>query len=210
LHTTVQRRVDGITSYMFVDQFVEIFVFIMITSQDLSAPIWSHILVWRSVEAWGTRFPLILAEGAIQLGVEFLVDVLIWRLCFRWLAWDLPQITRRVLFHRPVAVFTMGLMLMHSLNFFPTCITCRWPIHCLVFTECLFDGTVMINGENACTQTITNWTNYAEIAVQGMSSRTQVEIIPEQLGCGRQGVDCYGLVAARKEGCKGWEDSWSC
>jgi len=41
LHTAVQRSVDGITLYMFVDQFVEIFVFVMITSQDMSAPIWS-------------------------------------------------------------------------------------------------------------------------------------------------------------------------
>ena len=199
LHTAVQRRVDGITSYMFVDQFVEIFVFILITSQDLSAPIWSHIRVWRSVEAWSARFPSILAEGAVQMSVEFLVDLLIWRLCFQRLAWDMPQITRRI-FHKPrsVAVFTMGLMLMHSLNFFPTCITCSWPVHCLVFTECLFDGKVMINGKNACTQTIANWTNYAEIAVQEMTSRTQVEISPEQLGCGRQGVNCFGLETVSK------------
>ena len=72
LHTAVQRSVDGITLYMFVDQFVEIFVFVMITSQDMSAPIWSSFRVWRSVEAWDARIPFIFAEGAIQMGVEFL------------------------------------------------------------------------------------------------------------------------------------------
>lgn len=119
LHTAVQRSVDGITLYMFVDQFVEIFVFVMITSQDMSAPIWSSFRVWRSVEAWDARIPFIFAEGAIQMGVEFLVDLLIWHLCFRRLAWNLPQVTRRVLFKKPVAVFTMGLMLTHVVNFLP-------------------------------------------------------------------------------------------
>ena len=119
LHTAVQRSVDGITSYMFVDQFVEIFVFVMITSQDMSAPIWSSFRVWRSVEAWDARIPFIFAEGAIQMGVEFLVDLLTWHLCFRRLAWNLPRVTRRVLFKKPVAVFTMGLMLTHVVNFLP-------------------------------------------------------------------------------------------
>ena len=119
LHTAVQRSVDGITLYMFVDQFVEIFVFVMITSQDMSAPIWSSFRVWRSVEAWDARIPFIFAEGAIQMGVEFLVDLLTWHLCFRRLAWNLPRVTRRVLFKKPVAVFTMGLMLTHVVNFLP-------------------------------------------------------------------------------------------
>ena len=132
------------------------------------------------------------------MGVEFLVDLLIWRLCFHRLAWDLPQVTRRILFKKPVAVFTIGLMLIHSLNFFPNCMTCSWPVHCLAFTECLFDGKVMINGENACTTTLANRTNYAEIVLQETRLRTQVEISPEQLACGRLDVDCFGLEAVSR------------
>ena len=195
LSIAVQRRVDGISSHMLVDQFVEIFVFVMITSQDLSAPFWSYIRVWKSADAWGARLPFILAEGAIQMGVEFAVDLVIWRLCFSWLDWDFPHVIRRVLLTKPAAVLTMGLMLMHSLNFFPNCLKCSWPVHCLVFSECLFDGNVMINGENACTTTLRNTTNYAAIVVQETRARTQVQISAAQLGCGRSHVDCFGLGA---------------
>ena len=125
VHTRVKRHVDGILAFLFVDQFVEIFVSVMITTQDLSAPIWSYIRVWMSEEAWDARFSFILLEGATQVGVEFLVDLLIWRLCFHRLGWDLPHVTRSVLLNKTVAGFTMGLMLMHSLNFFPNCMNCR-------------------------------------------------------------------------------------
>ena len=127
------------------------------------------------------------------MGVEFLVDLLIWHLCFRRLAWNLPQVTRRVLFKKSVAAFTMGLMLTHAVNFLPNCMSCRWPVHCVAFTECLFDGKVMINGENKCATVLSNRTGYSEIVLQEMRSRTQVEVSPEQLGCGRQHVSCNGL-----------------
>ena len=192
LHTRVQRRVKGIISHLLVDQFVEIFVFVMITAQDLSAPIWSYIRVWMSAGAWGNRFPYILMQGSIQIVIEFFVDLFIWRLCFHRLAWDIPQVIRSVLFKKPVAVFVMGVMLMPSLNFFPNCMTCNWPVHCLAFTECLHDGEVMVNGQNQCTTHIHNWTNYAEIVVQEARLR-MIEVSPEQLGCGHQHVDCFGL-----------------
>jgi len=204
LHSRVQRDVDGLATYMLVDQFVEVFVFVMITMQELSSPIWSLFRVWVSVENYRSRSPYILLEGAIQMGFEFSVDLIIWRLCFHRLAWDLPQIIRRVLFMKPVAVFTLGLMLMHSLNFYPICMECSRPVTCLVFTECLFDGKVMMDGMNACTTVLIKDQKYADFAVQEMLSRTQVNVSAEQLGCGRQGVDCYGLEDGRKEGCRDW------
>ena len=73
------------------------------------------------------------------------------------------------------------------------CMSCRYPVHCVAFTECLFDGKVMINGENKCTTILSNETGYTEIVLQEMRSRTQVEVSPEQLGCGRQHVSCNGL-----------------
>ena len=74
--------------------------------------------------------------------------------------------------------------------------SCRYPVHCVAFTECLFDGKVMINGENKCTRGVrilSNETGYTEIVLQEMRSRTQVDVSPEQLGCGRQRVSCSGL-----------------
>lgn len=197
VHTRVQHDVDGLTTYMLVDQFIEVFVFVMITTQELTAPIWSLYRVWLSVEAYSSRGPHILLEGVIQMSVEFCVDYLVWRACFHRLAWDLPHIIRRVVFKKPVAVFTMSMMLMHSLNFFPFCMECSMPVGCLVLTECLFDGKVMMDGINACTTALKEDRKYAELAVQEMLSRTQVKVSAEQLGCGRQGVDCYGLVGGK-------------
>ena len=204
VHTRVQHDVDGLTTYMLVDQFIEVFVFVMITTQELTAPIWSLFRVWLSVEAYSSRGPYILLEGVIQMGVEFCVDYLVWRACFHRLAWDLPHIIRRVVFKKPVAVFTMSMMLMHSLNFFPFCMECSRPVSCLVFTECLFDGKVMMDGINACTAVPKKDRKYAEFAVQEMLSRTQVKVSAEQLGCGRQGVDCYGLAGGANQGCFDW------
>ena len=198
VHTRVQREVEGLTTYMLVDQFIEVFVFVMITAQDLSAPIWSYIRIWWSMEAYTSRGPYILLECAIQMSVEFSVDLLVWRLCFRTLDWDLPQIIRRVVFKKPVAVVTVGMMLMHSLNFYPFCMDCGKPVSCLVFTECLFDGEVMMDGQNACTAMLRHDQKYANFAVQEMLARTQVKISAEQLGCGRQDVDCFGLEEGRK------------
>ena len=67
----------------------------------------------------GRQDPFHLRGRCDSDGRRIPVDLLIWHLCFRRLSWNLPQVTRRVLFKKPVAVFTMGLMLTHVVNFLP-------------------------------------------------------------------------------------------
>lgn len=198
VHGVVERRVDHFAVYQWVDQFVEVFLCIMIAAQELSAPVWSLYRTWLSVEAWHHRAPSMLASAAIQMGVELVVDGLVWHTGRRMVPFDVSRAFRRVLARRFTAVFVLGVMLMHSVAYFPNCMVCRWPVHCVLFTECLFDGEVMVNGQNACSSKMHNRTNYAEQVLLERRSHAQGEILPEQLGCGRQdGVDCFGLESSK-------------
>ena len=194
VHAEVERHIDHLTVFLSMDQFVEIFVCIMIASQELSAPVWSLYRTWMSAEAWHDRVPFMLASASIQMGVELTVDRLIWLAGQRVLPLDVSRVFRRILAKRCTVFFVLGVMQMSSVTFFPNCMTCRWPVHCVLFTECLFDGEVMVNGQNACSSKVHNRTNYAELVLLERRSHTQGEVSPEQLGCGRQdGVDCFGL-----------------
>ena len=191
-HAEVQGRMDFLTANLWIDQFVEIFVCIIIVSQEMSAPAWSLYRTWMSAEAWHNRFPFMLASSAIQMGVEVLVDCLIWLAGRRMLPLDVSCVFRRILAKRSTVFFVLGVMQMHSVTFFPNCMTCRWPVHCVLFTECLSDGEVMVNGQNACSSKVHNKTNYAELVLRERQSHGRGEVSPEQLGCGRQdGVECW-------------------
>jgi hypothetical protein len=85
-HATLQRRLDTMLGSFFVDQFTEIFVFVLILLQDMCMPVWTQYRDYASEDAYRHRFSTSLSIFAVQVGIEMLVDWSIWRTLRRFVS----------------------------------------------------------------------------------------------------------------------------
>ena len=68
-HASLQRRLDTAAGSFFVDQFTEIFVFVLIFFQDMCMPVWNQYRVYDSEDAYTRRFATSLSIFAVQMGI---------------------------------------------------------------------------------------------------------------------------------------------
>ena len=78
-HAALQRRLDTAAGSFVVEQFTEIFVFVLIFSQDLCMPVWNQYRVYVSEDVYSHRFATSLSIFAVQMGIEMFVDLFIWK-----------------------------------------------------------------------------------------------------------------------------------
>ena len=74
VYTDVVTRSDLFYSQLFTDQFVEIFVILMIAGQDLCQPVWTQYRVWDSAERYAHRARFICAAVSVQLSIGIFLD----------------------------------------------------------------------------------------------------------------------------------------
>ena len=85
-HAALQRRHDTAVGTFFVDQFTEIFVFVLIFFQDMCMPVWTQYRIYASEDAYRHRFSTSLSIFAVQLAIEMIVDWSIWRTLRRFVS----------------------------------------------------------------------------------------------------------------------------
>ena len=81
----------------------------------------------------------------------------------------------------------MGLMTWHSVAFWPKCQECSYPMRCLLFTLCLRDGVVTVNGTNMCQ----NYVPFTPAMKHQMMNT--INVTEDDLACYRPEVWCSRL-----------------
>jgi len=85
-HAALQRRLDTAAATFFVDQFTEIFVFVLIFFQHICMPVWNQYLIYVTEDAYRHRFATSLSIFAVQMGIEMIVDLFIWMTLHRFVS----------------------------------------------------------------------------------------------------------------------------
>jgi len=96
LAASCQHRADLHYGQLWIDQFSEVFVIVMIVLQQLTQPVWAMYLTWDSYAAYESRHGSVLIGALIQLGVELLVDSSVLGLCYRCIPIDTLATFRRL------------------------------------------------------------------------------------------------------------------
>mmetsp|Transcript_30045 Transcript_30045/g.48432 ORF Transcript_30045/g.48432 Transcript_30045/m.48432 type:complete len:549 (+) Transcript_30045:328-1974(+) len=177
---TLEQYVDMNYTFLWVDQFAEISVIMVIAAQDLCRPIWS-----ASEHLHQTSWMTTLCILGIQLGIEVGVDWCVLYTCYRTILRDPTTALLRTVSTPMLMTFFFGITIWHSLTFWPRCQLCKFPTYCLYFTECLRDGVVMINGSNFCQNSV----RHTEEFTLKLMEMTQMKTT--DLACERADVDCW-------------------
>jgi len=185
-HLKISRLTDLWYGYLWMDQLSEISVVMIIAIQDASQPVWTQSRTWDSMSNYTNRHAEIFPRLAIQLGVEICVDWFIMKISSLLIPLDFAGAVRRIALKTKM-VFCFGIVMWMSVAFWPKCLSCENPQECLLFTECLRDGIVILKGQNACRSTVT----YDREFVAGLMNVTGVATL-DDLGCSRAHVACYG------------------
>ena len=90
----------------------------------------------------------------------------------------------RYFLSRGFLLVSFGVVLMMSLSFWPKCQTCELPVACLLYTECLRRGSVMLDGLDACRPTF----RFSQRGMAEMYSTMHINI--SDLACDRSDVFC--------------------
>ena len=91
--------------------------------------------------------------------------------------------------------FWFGVMLTLVTNFFPKCQTCEDPQVCLVYTQCLKYGRVMLEGSDLCHEDFM----WSSVVVESLLNTTNVSM--SDLACGRNDVTCHDVEDLKRRGC---------
>jgi len=138
---------------LFVDQCAEIFTITTLFAQNLCRSVWSVAgTEFLSAEFFrsGAWYGTVVAAFLVQLCVEIPVDSLAIYCSHRVAPVDLIYTFRKHSRHWAIKLFCFGVMQWSSFAFWPECHSCHMPYNCLLFTECLRDGSVLANGTNLC------------------------------------------------------------
>lgn len=205
----LERCIYTTTSIFFVDTLAEIYVCFLIFFQESCMPVWNQYRIYMQEDSYDTRVQTAAVVLAVQLGCELCVDLPIWNLN-RYLI-NSPcsystvtkfevslECTLKYLGGAKCAlVFGLGVMMYHQVAFWPKCHSCLYPYSCLLLTQCFRDGSVMINGEDACTKYPTNVTNLDRALLEWRRNVTAENLTTTDLGCQRKSkaynatdVDC--------------------
>ena len=104
-----------------------------------------------------------------------------------------------ILKSRATIIFFVGVMISLVINFWPKCQTCEDPQICLVFTECLKHGRVILEGSDACREDVL-WTSGA---VEILLDTTNISM--SDLACENHSVKCHDVEDLKQRNCtKGW------
>jgi hypothetical protein len=104
--------------------------------------------------------------------------------------------TFKAIFKRRAAVcYYFSIMLVHNVGFSPKCQTCESPQECLVYTECLKHGSVMLDGRDACRPNF--W--WSERALQTLLSTTNMSAA--DLACERTDAWCEDMESLKEANC---------
>lgn len=114
---------------------------------------------------------------------------------FRLLPIDRLAIIKALFCRGVMVAFFLGIMLSHSVYFAPKCSTCDTPQKCLVYTECLKHGSVMLDGSDACRQHF----RWSPGALEALFNATNVSAA--DMACEREDVWCTDVEELTKWNC---------
>ena len=92
----MQHRMDLHYGQLWIDQFSEVFVIMLIFLQQLGQPVWAQYLTWDRYAEYESRIGNVLIGLLIQLGVELLVDSSVLGMCYRFVPIDRLATFRRL------------------------------------------------------------------------------------------------------------------
>ena len=92
----VQHFMDLHYSQLWIDQFSEVFVIMLIVLLQLVQPVWAQYLTWGSYAEHESQHGNVITGLLIQLGVELLVDSSVLRICYRFAPIDKLATFRRL------------------------------------------------------------------------------------------------------------------
>jgi hypothetical protein len=201
LNDRIVYEINANNAHMLINQVCEIVVLFTIAVQYLCAPEWVEI---RTPD-YHFRFYQIFLTLSVQISFDVVVAFFIMRSYYRASGAPVPfrELSTRLLWHRHLILFCIGIMIYHSLTFSPKCTTCKQPILCLLFIECGRGQTVTIGTQNnACLQ-YRGVNNYAHSELLQVHNNQRIKygltrnLTLEDLGCARQDVQCVNTLAPK-------------
>ena len=198
LNDRIVYDIDAINAHMLINQVCELAVCFTIAVQDLCAPEWMEI---RTPD-YHSRFYQIFLTLTVQIFFDFVVAFFIMRSYYQGSASlvSFRELSKRLLWHRHLILFCIGIMIYHPLTFNPKCTTCKQPILCLLFIECGRGQPVKIGKQNdACLQ-YRGVNNYTHLELLQLHNNQRIKhgltrnLTLEDLGCARQDVQCVNTL----------------
>jgi len=96
---------------------------------------------------------------------------------------------------RAVRCCIFGVALLISIGFQAQCQTCEYPVACLIHTECLKHGSVMLGGREACSPSF----RLTGEALEDLFNST--DLTAADLACERDDVVCHDAEGLERHGC---------
>jgi hypothetical protein len=195
-HRRYLRQMDVFYGHLVVGEFSEVSVCVLISVYQLAAPVWNQVGTWSAfADQSGFRIWGIFLSLCIRLCFQIGSGIGFFYVGNRILPFDFKIIYQTILRRRAVFFF-FGVMMSHTLNFWPKCQTCELPQVCLVYTECLKHGSVILDGRDACSYKNFVWT---ADALDTLLTTTNVSMT--DMACERDDVTCYDAEDLKGQNC---------
>lgn len=123
-------------------------------------------------------------------------------ICFRLLPASRKAMIKILFGRKRPIFFYFSFMLTYSCSWAPKCSTCESAQECLVYTECLKHGSVMLDGRDACL----NGFIWSADALQTLLSTTNVSA--HDLACERDDNWCKDVEELQKWDCPSTGGFW--
>jgi hypothetical protein len=189
------------TAHVLIHDVCEISVCVMIAVQYLCAPDWVEI----RTPGYHSRFYKIFQTLAVQMLFNVVVAFFVVRSYYRTSGTlvTFRELSTRLLWHRHLILFCIGIMVYHSITFSPKCTTCKQPILCLLLIECGRGQPVKIGTQNnACLQ-YRGGNNNSHLELLQTHNNQRIKygltrnLTLDDLGCARQDVQCGNTLAPK-------------
>ena len=173
-----------VVGHVFCNYWSGILTLVACSVQGITGPVWNQVLTWMS---WDDFSQMKVSNELVDLGIRLAFLAVGGGVSLVWCSSLVPVNVfdaHRYFLSRGYLLLSFGVVLMISLSFWPKCQTCELPVACLLYTECLKRGSVILDGLDACMPSF----RFSERGMAEMYSTTYINI--SDLACDRSDVFC--------------------
>lgn len=183
----LQRRLTLVTNSLWVEQFSEVFVCVLVFFHAV-LELLPRVYVYMSSDDYENRHVILLETLGILFGIYFCTEYCSWKLVHN--SMPFMQTFTCLGSTKTILVYCLRSMVQHGVAFLSKCQSCQYPYACLFITQCLRDGTFMINGEDARYTYPRNTTNMDQKLLEMWRQFDESNLSFSDLGCDGKDVEC--------------------